>query len=487
MSALAWADIEPDQLLIREYLRVSHDTSGKERSNTEQHDDNLAAIDHDPRWTLAELPPYRDVGSASRYATKRRGDYDSLIRDLAAGRFGADALMIWESSRGSRRVGEWVTLLELCAERSIGIIVTTHGPRLYDPTNDRDWRTLMEDAVDSEYETRKTSKRVRRNMATSAAAGKIPGGRRAFGYTADGAHLDPDEAEIVHECVRRVLAGDTVRSIAADLNRRGIRTSAGNDWHPGPLRGMLSGQRIAGNRTHHGRVVAKGQWPAIIDDDTHRRIVATLAERAPIGRRGRTPWVLTGFLRCGRCGAPLVGNTDSTGNHAPTRRYICRKGPGYAGCGGLGIKADPLEELLGDLATERLADVEARRAAAAGPDDTAELDELSNIAAMRIEASDDRAAGGSREAYLELVAALDRRQRAVETRLAGKVRTSAPLDFVVAEGYIGRPWTELGIEEQRLVLAALIDHVTVDAATTRGSRTFEPARVTTPGRIAWKI
>lgn len=485
MSTITWAEVDPAILTLREYLRVSHDASGRERSNAEQHDDNLGAVEREPRWQLSDLPAYRDVGSASRYAKKARGDFNQLVRDLAADRFPDDGLLIWESSRGSRRVAEWVTLLELCAERGKVIVVTTHGPRLYDPANDRDWRTLMEDAVDSEYETRKTSKRVRRNMTASANAGNVPGGRRAFGYTKDGKVLDDAEAKIVRELVRRVLAGESIRSLAADLNHRGVLTTAGNPWHPGPLKKMLTGTRIVGQRTHHGRVVAQGQWPAIIDEVTHRRVVATLAARSPVGRRGRTPWLLTGLLRCEHCGAALVGNRRSRDG---VRSYICRKAPGYHGCGRLTVKADTVEEILGDLVTERLADTEARRSADTGPDDGDELAELDRIAVMRVEVADDKAAGKlSREQAAEDAAALDRRQREVEARLAAKVRKTAPLDFVAAEGFIGRPWADLQVAEQRVILDALVDRVTIGPSATRGSHTFDTDRVTAPGRIAWKV
>jgi hypothetical protein len=42
-------------------------------------------------------------------------------------------------------------VLELREQRSMSIFVTTHG-RCYDPANGRDRRSLLEDAVDSEYE-----------------------------------------------------------------------------------------------------------------------------------------------------------------------------------------------------------------------------------------------------------------------------------------------------------------------------------------------
>ena len=89
----------------REYLRVSVDKSGLERSPAEQHADNeCVAAEHG--WQLGD--PYRDVGSASRYANGNgRPGFGRLVADLEAGRFGAGVLVLWEASRGSRRLSEW--------------------------------------------------------------------------------------------------------------------------------------------------------------------------------------------------------------------------------------------------------------------------------------------------------------------------------------------------------------------------------------------
>ena len=78
----------------REYLRVSMDRSGRERSNDEQHADNQREAEANG-WALGEH--YADVGSASRYATKARGNFETLVADLAADRFGAEVLILWES------------------------------------------------------------------------------------------------------------------------------------------------------------------------------------------------------------------------------------------------------------------------------------------------------------------------------------------------------------------------------------------------------
>src|SRR4051812_33803779 len=91
-----------------QYLRVS---TTQQRSNPEQDADNRAAADeHD--WAIGRT--YEDTGSASRYSKKRRDDFERLVADLRAGAIpSGDVLILWESSRGSRKQAEWATLLDL--------------------------------------------------------------------------------------------------------------------------------------------------------------------------------------------------------------------------------------------------------------------------------------------------------------------------------------------------------------------------------------
>ena len=234
----------------REYLRVSLDRSGRERSNEEQHDDNVAAAD-EHGWRLGT--PYRDTGSASRHS-KSRDDFDRLIGDLESRQFGAQLLVLWESSRGSRQVGEWVKLIELCERRGVRIAVTTHGPRIYDPANPRDRRSLLEDAVDSEYESSKMSLRIKRASAASAAAGR-PHGVAPFGYRRVhdestgklvGQEIEPLEAAIVVEMFERIAAGDSLRGLACDLRRAWDSFTAAQGQRRGRRRRSVSGQENSG-------------------------------------------------------------------------------------------------------------------------------------------------------------------------------------------------------------------------------------------------
>src|SRR5258708_15601638 len=84
----------------REYLRVSQDRSGRARSVEEQHDDSVRATQAHGISVNGEA--YSDVSlSASRYATKVRGDFARLLADLPAGRVRAGLPEPWVTSRGS--------------------------------------------------------------------------------------------------------------------------------------------------------------------------------------------------------------------------------------------------------------------------------------------------------------------------------------------------------------------------------------------------
>ncbi|QZY52247.1 recombinase family protein [Leucobacter tenebrionis] len=319
------------QLIVREYLRVSRDDKKTGKSPDQQHHENVAAFAREG-FELHPSEPYRDVDrSASRYARGEREDFERLVSDLETGRFGADVLAIWESSRGSRRVSEWSRLIELCEETGVKIWVTTHG-RLYDPANARDRRSLHEDAVDAEYESDKTSERIRRNVRDAAKEGK-PHGKNLYGYrrvydpqTRELVRVEehPDQAPVVKEAARRVMAGESFHGIAKDFNARGIaprrpkrkehREHSG--WDGSAVKQMLSMPAYAGKRQHRGEVVSDAVWPALIEHEQWLKLQAVMSppERKRPEAYREFKHLLSGLAFCDVCGAPLkVGKQNAGG------------------------------------------------------------------------------------------------------------------------------------------------------------------------------
>lgn len=385
---------------VRFYLRVSTDTSGREKSPDEQHHD-LAADAAQHHWSV-HPDPYRDIGSASRYARGTRDGYERLVDDLRTGRFEAAILGLWESSRGSRRVREWATLLDLLEDRGVRVWVHTHG-RVYDPANGRDRRTLLEDAVDSEYESSKTSDRLRRDAAALAREGH-PTGRIPYGYERvyeirNGQRViveqrpHPVEAEHVRELYRRLLAGDTFMAIEEDWARRGITTRHGKRWTNTHLLSLALSPTNAGLRVHapgvRGRrhlgsgVVTKAKWPALVDEADFYTVQRMLRDPSrKTWRPGGAKHWLSRIAVCGPCGRPLT----VIEKHG-AERYRCAKG-----C--VLVRKDQLEEWVESVLLEYLSrpDVHAVVASRDAAAD-AELSRLdADIARLRLELAEAEAA-----------------------------------------------------------------------------------------------
>jgi DNA invertase Pin-like site-specific DNA recombinase len=320
----------------REYLRVSCDRSGRERSPDEQHHDHVG-VAAERGWALGE--PYRDIGSASKYAAKAREGFDRLVADLEADRFDADFLILWEGSRGSRQTNEWVRLIELCEDRGVKIFIFTYE-RTFDPANPYDRADLLELAIKSELASAETSKRTRRAAAATAAQGR-PTGRCPYGYRRryDPAtrklvaqEEEPAEAAVVRELFDRLRAGHSLRSIEKDFEQRGVRSRSGKVFSAQHLRSLALSPTYCGLRVHDpGRVsghtlspkatFTPATWPALVERDVFLAVKRRLtAPERVTTRPGRGVHLVSMIGLCDVCGAPLAARgTD------PRREYVCHR------------------------------------------------------------------------------------------------------------------------------------------------------------------
>lgn len=337
----------------REYLRVSRDRSRRERSPNEQHLDHVEDAQRHG-WTLGE--PYRDIGSASRYARKDRAGFDRLVHDLERDVFGADVLILWEGSRGSRKVSEWANLIELCEERRVSIYVHTHG-RMFDTQNAHDRYALQTDAAQSELASAETSDRATRAAKHDGKAGQ-PHGKIAFGYQRiyDSStrrfisqEPHPEEAEVVREVFRRLLAGDPINALVRDLDARGVRSRSGKTLTPQHIRGMARNRTYVGDRVHiPGRftkdpglpVTTTGTWPALVSRADFLAVQAILdSPLRKTSRPGSGVHLLSMIGRCGVCQGVLTARS--------------RRGKAAYRCDGHGHVIVPMTE-LDELAEDRI-------------------------------------------------------------------------------------------------------------------------------------
>jgi len=314
-------------------------------------------------------------------------------------------------------------------------------------------------------------------MDQLAQAGLPHGGRRPFGYEDDRLTVRESEAVVIRDMVRRHLAGESLASLVEWLQAEGIPTVNGATWRTPTLRTLLSSPRIAGLREHRGQVVGPAAWPAIITEKDRAGILAAYAGRAANpGRRTARRYLLSGLLRCGRCGNRLYSKRRET-----SRRYVCSSGIDHGGCGRLTVVAPPLEELITDAVLYRL-DTPELAAALSGK---SALDERGQDLADEL-ADDQRRLDevaimfANKEIQLsEWIAIRDtiQGQMAKARRQLARASRNDTLAGLVANGeQLRTQWASLSLSRQASIISAVLDHAVI-APGTPGARTLDPERV----------
>jgi DNA invertase Pin-like site-specific DNA recombinase len=333
------------------YARISSDREADGLGVGRQMED-CARLAERKGWRVVEQYVDDDV---SAWNGKRRPEYARLLADLQAGAI--NGLLVYDLDRLHRQPSELEAFIALCQRLGLTNVASVSG-EIDLTTADGQFQARILGAV-AKKSSDDTSRRIRRKHLEIAAEGRVSGGgSRPYGYEADKVTLRPAEAAVVAECARRLLAGEPVRSIAQDLNERGIPTSTGGQWSPSSLRRMLASARIAGQREHRGEIVASAEWLGIISPEDGARIRGLLANPERRTNKAARRYLLGGLLVCSHCGERLVARPRTGGK----RRYACAKGVGFSGCGKTYINADEVEQFVTEAVLHRVDSRDLQRA-----------------------------------------------------------------------------------------------------------------------------
>lgn len=484
------------------YGRASRDPRGGGTSVTKQLERGREFASREGIDVVAEIRD--DNKSASRGSRERTGFMEA--RGLIE-RGDADLLILWEVSRSSRDLEEFMGLVNACSDNGLEIAVS--GTR-YDPSKVNDWLPLAFQGVMAEAEARRIKQRNIDSVETNAMRG-TPHGRIPYGYRRvydaktgvllnqfPNEELDPNrlsaEAQVVADAVHAVLEGVTLRQICRDLNAHGVptprkprkQTLADNPrgivtvWEPSTLRQLLLNPTIAGRRVHRGEDIGPAAWDPIVDYGTWLRLRNYLKDPSRLSvpnPRGPAPrHLLSGIAYCGECGARMKAATNLS--RIP-RAYTCRT----EGCMRVTATADRVDERVEAVLValfERpdfqsaLADAHARRETAAtkGPD------VASLIAAKETELDAVEKLRETGELTLRAYAAETMRIEDAIKRLRSQQAagvSSPALRRLLTAATLQDGWKEADLMDRREVVRLLVD-VTINRATVRG-RTFDPRRV----------
>jgi site-specific DNA recombinase len=360
--------IRPDRVAV--YIRWSTDDQGEGTTLEVQREACVAYI-RSQGWQLAEPLVFIDDGYSGgsmdrpALARLRQAVQDGLV----------DCVVLFKIDRLSRNVVDTVNLVlreweGRCHVKSAreAIDTTTQQGKMF-------FYTLVSFA---EWERSVIRERTFAGKLRRLQEGKNPGFRPPYGLqvgdTPGTFALVAEEAAVVRRIFDLYLQGMGCHQIAAALHAAGIRFREGRPWSAQTVTAVLRNPIYAGRIAYgSGSPVESPHVPVIVERDRFERARSQRSRRAAKRVPGRAvsgEHLLTGLLRCLRCGSAMMGRKRYGPGGAPAY-YICtgqrNKGRGFCDAGY--IRQEELDRwvvagLLARYGAEALGEAAAREARA---------------------------------------------------------------------------------------------------------------------------
>ncbi|MFA7250327.1 MAG: recombinase family protein [Dehalococcoidia bacterium] len=312
--------------------------------------------------------------------------------------------------------------------------------------------------------------RAREGMRRRALRGEVLG-RAPFGYVVSERQLvpDPGEAATVRHIFAMYLDEDEgIRKIAKRLNEEGLRTRTGRPWTAGAVRTVLRNAAYTGLYRRLGVTVTRAH-PALVTAGQHAEVLRRMASRrtAPATQE-RRDYLLSGLVRCGYCGGPMIGARRPGEGAEPVEHsyYRCQAATNEGRCAYHTRRTDALERAV----VAELARANAPMPIAARPRQetghAARRTALDRTLDLMLER---RAAGQWTDADLVRRAApVVLEQLSMETEAA--TERADPVQPEQARARLVEEWDRLGFEERRSLLHHAVAEVVVTDDAVRVAR-----------------
>jgi site-specific DNA recombinase len=252
-------------------------------------------------WRL--IPGRYDDGAFSG-ASLERPALQQLLADVRAGTI--DIVLVYKVDRLTRSLADFAKLIELFDAHGVSFVSVTQS---FNTSSSMGRLTLNVLLSFAQFERELIGERVRDKIAASKRKGIWVGGPVPLGYAAVDKKIVvvPAEAEAVRTIFARYLQLGSVRALAEDLDRRGIRskprrlsdgrTIGGSRFGVGALAHLLKNRFYIGEVVYRG-AVHRGEHQPILDAALFAAVQGKLAAQAVARRcRLRGPsMLLTGRL-----------------------------------------------------------------------------------------------------------------------------------------------------------------------------------------------
>ncbi len=456
-------------LRVATYCRISDDRAGLGLGVQRQAEDCQALLEA-KGWASAGTFVDNDV---SAYSGKVRPQYGALLEAVRAG--SVDGVVAWHPDRLHRSPRELEEFIDLVERHHIAVTTVRAGEWDLSTPSGRGTARIL--GAVARMESEHKSDRVVRALEQRAASGSSHG-RVAYGYSRhhlpDGAKVevvDEPQADVVRGIAARILSGDSLRQITADLNAAGTPSPSGKPWAKVMVRHVVTRERNVGLRVHRGEVIGAANWPPILDRGTWEQVRAVLADPSrKTSTSSASVHLLSGLARCGVCGARMRASMNRT---VPS--YRCSE-KACVSRNRAALDAFVTAVVVGRLSRDDALDLLA-------PQDDRTRQAVAEVAELRARldlAADDYADGNiDREQLHRMTERLRPRLDAAQAR-SRSVDASPMLDGLIGAEDVQAAWDALPLSRRRGVLDQLLEVRVLK--TQPGARVFDPKAI----ELRWK-
>jgi len=446
------------------YCRISEDKEGLGLGVKRQEDDCVALVNRNG-WEVIEIFTDNDI---SAYSGKLRPKYKEMVSRINEKEF--DVVVVWHNDRLHRSPRELEDFIDLCERTKITVQTVQAG--LFDLGTSSGRATARILGAVARQSSEQSSDRIKRKNLEVAMAGKPWGYKhRTYGHTECLSNIVEEEAAAIQIVAKRFLAGESLYSLAKWLNDNNYRTIKGGAFSAKAVRDILGSARISSRREYEGQIVGNGTWPQIISHEESDAIRAKLKNRSTksfVARR----YLLSGLLRCGLCGAKLLGANGV---------FHCRKNPVTGeGCAGIYLTYSHTEKFITQAVLTRLDSPKLMNYMKSKTVNTSSLSahsELTTISEKEIELAEMFSLDElSRVELSAAKAKLNKRKFELERVLSKELGAISLGENLGSPEIIVQKWATLNLDRQRVIVKAVLEFVNVQKAKS-GINVFDPSRL----------
>ena len=367
-------------LRVTFYARVSTDQDEQINSLENQVQYYTELIQSKPNWRF--VPGYIDEG-ISGGTTKKRDDFNRMIRDAKAGMF--DFIITKEISRFSRSTLDSIKYTQELLENNVGVLFQNDNINTLD--TDSEFRLVIMAGV-AQDEIRKLSERLKFGFRQAIKNGHVLGNDKLYGYDKKDCVLtiNEEEAEIIR-IIFDLYANQKLgtRSISKKLTEMGYTSREGNAFNTLTIRHILENPKYKGwycgnktssldYRTKKKAFLDESEWvmypdpsiPAIVPEELWNRANAlykkrreeTMSHSSGVSFQNRYPY-----------SAKIICEEHNTTFHRQVLEnkkgkqevWQCKvyRSHGRAACSAPQIRSSELDLILSQIFTELMKDKDA--------------------------------------------------------------------------------------------------------------------------------